>query len=93
MTIEYPSSSWRDYELIDSGNFENWSALVGMLMIRPEQRAFGSALFRKSGSNVHTKFAPVQAGKAGKEDSGSWSMLNKMDKSDDLYPGLDLIPS
>jgi len=22
MTVEYPSSAWRDYELIDSGNFE-----------------------------------------------------------------------
>jgi 23S rRNA (cytosine1962-C5)-methyltransferase len=39
MTIEYPSPSWRDYELIDSGNFEKLERFGRYVMIRPEQRA------------------------------------------------------
>ena len=81
MTIEQPAASWRDYELIDSGDFsklERWGPYV---TIRPEPKA----LWTKSLSNeewrrlAHTEFKPGAGfGKAGKEDSGTWTMLHKM---------------
>ena len=81
MTIEQPSADWRDYELIDSGDFaklERWGPYV---TIRPEPKA----LWSKALSNeewrrlAHTEFKPgVGFGKAGKEDSGTWTMLHKM---------------
>ncbi|HKM12011.1 MAG: class I SAM-dependent methyltransferase [Bacteroidales bacterium] len=83
MTIEYPSPSWRDYELIDSGNFEKLERFGRYVMIRPEQRALWERTLPEEEwlRCAHTKFAPgAGLGKAGKEDSGSWSMLNKMDK-------------
>ena len=81
MTIEQPSADWRDYELIDSGDFaklERWGPYV---TIRPEPKA----LWSKALSNeewrrlAHTEFKPGAGfGKAGKEDSGTWTMLHKM---------------
>ena len=81
MTIEQPSADWRDYELIDSGDFaklERWGPYV---TIRPEPKA----LWAKSLSDAewrhlaHTEFKPGAGfGKAGKEDSGTWTMLHKM---------------
>lgn len=83
MTIEYPSSSWRDYELIDSGNFEKLERFGRYVIIRPEQRAPWKRTLPEEEwlGSAHTKFAPgAGLGKAGKEDSGSWNMLRKMDK-------------
>lgn len=83
MTIEYPSSSWRDYELIDSGNFEKLERYGRYVIIRPEQRAPWERTLSEEEwlGSAHTKFAPgAGLGKAGKEDSGSWDMLRKMDK-------------
>ena len=81
MTIEQPSAAWKDYELIDSGDFsklERWGSYV---TIRPEPKA----LWPKALSDVewrrvaHTEFKPGAGfGKAGKEDSGTWNMLHKM---------------
>ena len=81
MTIEQPSSAWRDYELIDSGDFsklERWGSYV---TIRPEPKA----LWTKALSDeewrrlAHTEFKPGAGfGKAGKEDSGTWTPLHKM---------------
>lgn len=81
MTIEQPSKSWKDYELIDSGDFEKLERFGPYVMIRPEPKA----LWHKSMSEeqwraaAHTEFKPGAGfGKAGKEDSGSWTMLRKM---------------
>ncbi|MBP5210693.1 MAG: class I SAM-dependent methyltransferase [Bacteroidales bacterium] len=81
MLIEKPSSLWKDYELIDSGDFSKLERFGKYIMIRPEPKA----LWHKSMSDsewlksAHTEFKPGAGfGKAGKEDSGSWNMLSKM---------------
>lgn len=82
MTIESPGDFWKDYELIDSGNFEKLERFGKYYMSRPEPKA----LWDKSLSDaewsrlVHTKFRPGAGfGKAGKEDSGTWERNRKMD--------------
>ena len=81
MTIEQPSTAWKDYELIDSGDFsklERWGSYV---TIRPEPKAlWPKALSDAEWRRVaHTEFKPGAGfGKAGKEDSGTWNMLHKM---------------
>ena len=81
MTIEQPSAAWRDYELIDSGDFSKLERFGPYVTIRPEPKA----LWSKSLSDAewrqlaHTEFKPGAGfGKAGKEDSGTWNMLHKM---------------
>ena len=93
MTIEYPSSDWKDYELIDSGDFSKLERFGPYTMIRPEPKA----LWHKSMSDqewlraAHTEFKPGAGfGKAGKEDSGSWNMLHKMQEQWVIsYPAAD----
>ena len=82
MTIESPGDFWKDYELIDSGNFEKLERFGKYYMSRPEPKA----LWDKSLSDaewsrlVHTKFRPGAGfGKAGKEDSGTSERNRKMD--------------
>ena len=81
MTTEQPSAAWNDYELIDSGDFsklERWGSYV---TIRPEPKAlWPKALSDAEWRRVaHTEFKPGAGfGKAGKEDSGTWNMLHKM---------------
>ncbi len=82
MTIESPGDFWKDYELIDSGNFEKLERFGKYYMSRPEPKA----LWDKSLSDaewsrlVHTKFRPGAGfGTAGKEDSGTWERNRKMD--------------
>lgn len=81
MTIEFPSPDWKDYELIDSGDFSKLERFGPYVMIRPEPKA----LWHKSLSDekwravAHTEFKPGAGfGKAGKEDSGQWTTLHKM---------------
>ena len=81
MTIEQPSAAWKDYELIDSGDFSKLERFGPYVTIRPEPKA----LWHKSLSDAewhrlaHTEFKPGAGfGKAGKEDSGTWTMLHKM---------------
>ena len=81
MTIEQPSASWKDYELIDSGDFSKLERFGSYVTIRPEPKA----LWHKSLTDAewhrlaHTEFKPGAGfGKAGKEDSGTWTMLHKM---------------
>jgi len=78
--LESPAD-WRDYELIDSGDFEKLERFGKYFLIRPEPKA----LWRKELSDrewlkkAHTKFTTGAGfGKSGKEDSGSWTQLNKM---------------
>lgn len=92
MTIEYPSTDWKDYELIDSGDFSKLERFGPYVMIRPEPKA----LWHKSLSDqewrqmAHTEFKPGAGfGKAGKEDSGSWTMLHKMQQQWTIgYPSI-----
>lgn len=81
MTIEYPSQSWKDYELIDSGDFSKLERFGQYVMIRPEPKALWhkSLSDEKWRSMAHTEFKPGAGfGKAGKEDSGQWNQLHKM---------------
>ena len=79
---EFPSSSWTDYELLDSGAGEKLERFGAYVLARPEPKA----LWDKSLPDVewrrlaHTTFTPGAGfGKAGKEDSGTWNRLKKMD--------------
>lgn len=81
MTIESPDRYWKDYELIDSGNFEKLERFGQYCLARPEPKA----LWDKTLSNqewdrlTHTRFRTGAGfGKAGKEDSGTWERLKKM---------------
>ena len=92
MTIERPSADWNDYELIDSGDFSKLERFGPYVTIRPEPKA----LWPKSLSEAewrrlaHTEFKPGAGfGKAGKEDSGTWNMLHKMQEQWSIaYPAV-----
>ena len=82
MTIEYPGTFWKDYELLDSGNGEKLERFGAYVLARPEPKA----LWDKNLSAAewarlsHTRFKPGAGfAKAGKEDSGTWERLRKMD--------------
>ena len=81
MTIEQPSAAWRDYELIDSGDFSKLECFGPYVTIRPEPKALWSKTLSDAEWRrlAHTEFKPGAGfGKAGKEDSGTWNMLHKM---------------
>ena len=72
---------WKDYELIDCGNFEKLERFGDYVLARPEPKA----VWQKSLSEkewralTHTRFtAGAGFGKAGKEDSGTWNCIRKM---------------
>lgn len=80
MLLQSPQN-WKDYELIDSGNFEKLERFGSYILARPEPKA----LWDKSLSQnewdkmAHTRFVTGAGfGRSGKEDSGSWKMLKKM---------------
>lgn len=82
MSIEYPGTFWKDYELVDSGEGEKLERFGEYYMIRPEPKA----LWGKSmpagqwEKTAHTRFRPGAGfGKAGKEDSGTWERLKRTD--------------
>ena len=80
--IEYPSERWKDYELLDSGNGEKLERYGSYVLRRPEPKALwipslGESEWRRL---AHTSFTPGAGfGKAGKEDSGTWNRLRKME--------------
>ena len=81
MTIEQPSAAWRDYELIDSGDFSKLERFGPYVTIRPEPKALWAKTLSEEEWRrmAHTEFKPGAGfGKAGKEDSGTWNMLRKM---------------
>lgn len=98
MRIEYPAASWKDYEIIDSGRGEKLERYGRYVMSRPEPKALWDKSLDESQWErlIHTRFSPGAGfGKAGKEDSGTWERLKKMD--DQWYisyrsaqPGLNL---
>lgn len=82
MTIESPSPLWKDYQLIDCGNFEKLERFGKIVMARPEPKAIWDKLLSEDEWNrlMHTRFAPGAGfGKAGKEDSGTWKRVKRMD--------------
>ena len=89
--IEYPSSQWKDYELVDCGGGEKLERYGSILMARPEPKALWDKSLppEKWDSLIHTRFRPGAGfGKAGKEDSGTWERLRKMpDQWLIRYPG------
>ena len=82
MTIESPGAFWKDYELIDSGNFEKLERFGQFIMARPEPKALWDKSLSDGEWNrmIHTRFKTGAGfGKAGKEDSGTWERRKKMD--------------
>lgn len=82
MKIEFPSPQWRDYELIDSGNFEKLERFGSYVLRRPEPKALWNKTMSEDEweRTCHTWFKPGAGfGKAGKEDSGTWERLRRMD--------------
>lgn len=82
MTIESPSPLWKDYQLIDCGNFEKLERFGKIVMVRPEPKAIWDKSLSEDEWNrlMHTRFAPGAGfGKAGKEDSGTWKRVKRMD--------------
>jgi len=80
--IEFPSSSWKDYELLDSGAGEKLERFGAFVLARPEPKALWDKSLpqREWDRLAHTRFKPGAGfGKAGKEDSGTWERLHKMD--------------
>lgn len=82
MKLEFPNSQWADYQLLDSGNYQKLERFGQIVMARPEPKA----LWNKSMSDAdwarlcHTRFVPGAGfAKAGKEDSGTWERLKKME--------------
>ena len=79
---EYPSETWKDYELLDSGNGEKLERYGAYVLRRPEPKALWTPSMSDSEWRrlAHTSFTPGAGfGKAGKEDSGTWNRLRKMD--------------
>ncbi|MBP5520941.1 MAG: class I SAM-dependent methyltransferase, partial [Bacteroidales bacterium] len=80
--IEFPDTSWKDYELLDSGDGEKLERFGSYVLWRPEPKAlWGRSLPLSEWSRLpHTRFKPGAGfGRAGKEDSGTWERLHKMD--------------
>lgn len=82
MKLEFPNSQWADYQLLDSGNYQKLERFGQIVMARPEPKA----LWDKCMSDAdwarlcHTRFVPGAGfAKAGKEDSGTWERLKKME--------------
>ncbi len=82
MLLESPSG-WKDYELIDSGDFQKLERFGKYILIRPEPKALWqpSLSEREWTGMAHTRFTTGAGfGKAGKEDSGTWHPLKKMEE-------------
>ena len=79
---EFPSPDWKDYELLDSGAGEKLERFGGYILARPEPKALWDKSLPEAEWRrlAHTSFTPGAGfGKAGKEDSGTWNRLKKMD--------------
>ena len=89
--VEFPSENWQDYALLDSGDGEKLERFGSTVMIRPEPKALWGKTLSASQweARAHTRFTPGAGfGKAGKEDSGTWRTLKKMDEQWYIkYPG------
>ena len=80
--LEYPSDKWKHYELLDSGNGEKLERFGAYVLRRPEPKAIWTPSMSEAEWRrlAHTSFTPGAGfGKAGKEDSGTWNRLRKME--------------
>ena len=81
MATEFPSTHWKDYELLDSGGGMKLERFGSYVLSRPEPKALWDKDMSDGqwASATHTRFTPGAGfGKAGKEDSGTWDRLRKM---------------
>ena len=83
MLIESPTTAWKDYELIDCGDFAKLERFGKYVTIRPEPKA----IWKKTLSDAewekmaHTRVIPGGGfSTAGQQDSGSWKTLKRMDQ-------------
>jgi 23S rRNA (cytosine1962-C5)-methyltransferase len=81
LQILSPSSTWKDYELIDSGGFEKLERFGKYVLRRPEPKAVWAKSmpeqeWAKMADTTFTNGAGF--GKSGKEDSGTWKNKPKM---------------
>ena len=103
MTIEYPSPSWKDYEILDSGNGFKLERFGKYVLERPEPKALWEPTLSDAewARLAHVRFTPGAGfARAGKEDSGTWDRLKKMEdqwtvaykggRDANGVPGLDL---
>ena len=92
MTIEYPAERWKDYELIDSGRGEKLERFGPYVLRRPEPKALWDPSMPEAEWKrlSHVVFRPGAGfGKAGKEDSGTWDRMKRMeDQWGIVYNGL-----
>lgn len=97
MILEAPSINWKDYELIDSGNFEKLERFGSFVLARPEPKALWDRKLSEGEWRrmAHTRFTPGAGfGKAGKEDSGTWNILKPMPENWNIsYQGGPVSPS
>ena len=88
---EYPNPDWKDYELLDSGRGEKLERFGAYVLARPEPKALWDKTLSEAewARLAHTRFKPGAGfGKAGKEDSGTWERLKRMDEQWYVrYPG------
>lgn len=94
MLLQSPQN-WKDYELIDSGDFEKLERFGSYILARPEPKALWNKSLpdKEWNSMAHTRFTTGAGfGRSGKEDSGSWSMLKKMPEQWNIRynPGADV---
>lgn len=84
MNLIHPSS-WSDYELLDSGNFEKLERFGKVILIRPEPQAIWEAVLSESEWNqkAHAHFTREQKDnfRFGEEVKGGWKKLKAMEDS------------
>ena len=66
--------NWKDYELIDCGNFEKLERWGSYITIRPEPQAVWQKIYSEAEwqKQAHVKFIPKSS------SNGDWKMLKKM---------------
>lgn len=84
MNLIHPSS-WKDYELIDSGSFEKLERFGKVILIRPEPQAIWEPVLSEAEWNkqAHAHFTREQKDnfRYGEEVKGGWNKLKPMHDS------------
>jgi 23S rRNA (cytosine1962-C5)-methyltransferase len=97
LQIQYPAS-WKDYELIDSGDFEKLERFGKYILIRPEPQAIWKKVLTEHQwkKMAHAKFVREQTDKFRFTDDvkGGWSKQPQMPESWEVsyqHKGLNLV--